>query len=324
MNCNLHVVTGCNGFIGTNLVQILMVNPANIIIGIDRKEETKPNSFYPGNYTFNQVDICSKSELFNNMNYCTDQGSKVNIIGKYFWNLACDASPPRYQADPIHTLNTNYIGVRNCLDFCRFHNFKFLQTSTSEIYGNPLQHPQQEDYWGNVNPIGVRSCYDEGKRIAETLIEEYRKQYGVDTKIVRIFNTYGPFMDKDDGRVVSNFINQALNDEDITVYGDGTQTRSLCFIDDLLDGFFAIMESDFHGPINLGNDKEITINNLAKIIIYLCNSKSKIIYKELPKDDPVKRKPNLFLAKRKLEYNPTVSLTDGLTNTINYFKEISC
>ena len=227
------------------------------------------------------------------------------------------ASPPIYQKDPIFTLNTNYIGTRNLLELAVKYNSKILLSSTSEIYGDPSIDEQHEEYWGNVNSYGPRSCYDEGKRIAETLFREYKMKFNLDAKVVRIFNTYGPHMNKDDGRVVSNFINQALEGKMITIYGDGKQTRSLCYIDDLIEGLLLMMNSKLYKPTNLGNPNEMTINELALEIIELTKSKSKIIYLDLPKDDPKKRKPVIKRAKENLNWNPKVSLKDGLIKTIN-------
>ena len=241
------------------------------------------------------------------------------------YNLACPASPPHYQKDPIFTLQTNFMGMSNMLELAKKNNCKILQASTSEVYGDPLEHPQKESYWGHVNCVGIRSCYDEGKRCAETLCFNYINEYKVDVKIIRIFNTYGPSMDKDDGRVVTNFINQALFDKDITIYGDGTQTRSFQFVDDLIEAMIRVMKTDntFHGPINLGNPNEFTIKELAEITLELIkDSKSKIVYVELPQDDPCKRKPDISLAKEKLGWEPKIQLREGLKKTIDYFIEL--
>ena len=237
------------------------------------------------------------------------------------YNLACPASPVHYQHDPIQTTKTSVSGSINLLGLAKRLKIPILQASTSEVYGNPEVHPQTEDYWGNVNPIGLRSCYDEGKRCAETLFFDYRRQLNVDTKVVRIFNTYGPRMQANDGRVVSNFIIQALNNEDITIYGDGTQTRSFCYVDDLLEAMVRMMNTppDVAGPVNIGNPEEYTIKQLAEIIIELTGSKSEIIYKPLPEDDPVRRKPDISLAKSLLDWEPETRLIDGLIKTIEYF-----
>ena len=240
-------------------------------------------------------------------------------VDKIF-NLACPASPVHYQKDPIKTLKTSVLGIINMLELAKQNNARILQASTSEIYGDPLVHPQKEEYWGNVNTIGIRSCYDEGKRTAETLLMDYHRQYNLDTRIVRIFNTYGPKMAKNDGRVVSNFILQAIHNEDITVYGDGSQTRSFCYVDDLIKGLQALMNKEnYHLPVNLVNDGEFTVKELAEKIIKLTNSKSKIIYKALPSDDPIKRKPDLTRAREVLNYEPKIKLEDGLKKTIEYF-----
>jgi UDP-glucuronate decarboxylase len=281
--------------------------------------------------------------------YCLDNfftGQKQNIIhllnNPYFelirhdvinpflievdeiYNLACPASPIHYQYNPIKTIKTSVMGAINMLGLAKRVKAKILQASTSEVYGNPLVHPQPESYWGNVNPIGERSCYDEGKRAAETLFNDYHKQNHVKIKIVRIFNTYGPRMHPNDGRVVSNFIVQALKNQDITVYGEGQQTRSFQYVDDLVEGMIKMMESEDRvtGPFNIGNPDEFTILELAEKVIKLTGSKSKIIYKPLPSDDPMMRKPDITLAKKELNWSPNVKLDEGLIKTIEYFKTI--
>ena len=237
------------------------------------------------------------------------------------YNLACPASPPHYQFDPIKTAKTCFLGALNMLGLAKRCKARILQASTSEVYGDPAVHPQPESYRGNVNPIGIRSCYDEGKRIAETLFFDFHRQHNVDIRVVRIFNTYGPRMNPDDGRVVSNFIMQALHNEDITIYGDGRQTRSFCYVDDLIDGMYRMMNTeDFNGPVNLGNPGEFTMLELAEKVIAKTNSKSKITFKPLPADDPTQRKPVITLAKEKLGWEPTVALDDGLEKTIAYFR----
>jgi UDP-glucuronate decarboxylase len=236
------------------------------------------------------------------------------------YNLACPASPIHYQYNPVKTIKTNVLGAINMLGLAKRVRARILQASTSEVYGDPQVHPQREEYWGNVNPIGIRSCYDEGKRVAETLMMDYHRQNGVDVRIVRIFNTYGPKMAENDGRVVSNFIVQALKGEDITVYGEGTQTRSFCYVDDLVDGMIRMMEKeDLVGPVNLGNPTETAIVEFAKRIIELTGSKSAIIHKPLPADDPKQRRPDITLAKETLGWSPRVDLANGLTKTIEYF-----
>ena len=240
------------------------------------------------------------------------------------YNLACPASPIHYQFDPVSTTKTSVIGAINMLGLAKRTKARILQASTSEVYGDPVVHPQEESYWGNVNPIGLRSCYDEGKRCAETLFMDYHRQNKVDIKIIRIFNTYGPRMRPDDGRVVSNFIMQALKGEDITIYGDGMQTRSFQYVDDLIEGMVRMMASEnFTGPVNLGNPGEFTMIELAEIILKMTNSKSKIIFTPLPSDDPKQRKPNITLAKEKLNgWEPKVRLEEGLIETIKYFKSL--
>ncbi len=239
------------------------------------------------------------------------------------YNLACPASPVHYQYDPVQTIKTSVHGAINMLGLAKRTKATILQASTSEVYGDPQVHPQTEEYWGNVNPIGIRSCYDEGKRAAETLFFDYYRQHNVKIKVVRIFNTYGPNMAKDDGRVISNFIVQALNNEPITIFGKGLQTRSFCFISDLVEGITKMMNQDkIIGPVNLGNPNEYTILDLAKKIIKLTNSNSKLVYNPLPKDDPLKRKPNINLAKEKLKWEPEVILEQGLKKTIKYFNQL--
>ena len=308
------LITGGEGFIGTNLCKRLLKDGKKVIC-VDNLYTGKLRNIEPlmsnKNFKF----------IYHNIKEPLNIEEKIDEI----FNLACPASPPNYQKDPFFTLKTNFIGMTNILELAKKNNCKILQASTSEVYGDPLEHPQREIYWGHVNCIGIRSCYDEGKRCAETLCFNFINQYGVDVKIIRIFNTYGPFMDKDDGRVVSNFINQALYNQDITIYGDGTQTRSFQFVDDLIEAMIRVMKTDntFHGPINLGNPNEFTIKQLAEIILELLkDSKSNIIYAELPKDDPCKRKPDISLAKEKLDWEPKIQLREGLRKTIDYFNEI--
>jgi UDP-glucuronate decarboxylase len=243
-------------------------------------------------------------------------------VDKIF-NLACPASPPHYQYDPVQATKTSVHGAINMLGLAKRIHARILQASTSEVYGDPAVHPQVESYWGNVNPIGIRSCYDEGKRCAETLFFDYYRQNQVEIKVIRIFNTYGPRMHPNDGRVVSNFIMQALRGEDITIYGDGSQTRSFCYVDDLIEAIVLMMNSrpDFTGPVNIGNPGEFTMLELAEKILALTESKSRIVYQPLPEDDPRQRKPDISLAKEELRWTPTVSLEDGLKETIAYFKE---
>ena len=238
------------------------------------------------------------------------------------YNLACPASPVHYQNNPVSTTKTSVLGAINMLGLAKRRNARILQASTSEVYGDPKQHPQQENYWGNVNPIGPRACYDEGKRCAETLFFDYHRQSGVDIRVARIFNTYGPRMHPKDGRVVSNFIVQALRGEPLTLYGEGNQTRSFCYVDDLVDGLLGMMKQDVEiGPMNLGNPVEFTIRQLAETILGLTGSKSKIVFRPLPTDDPSQRQPDITLAKRTLDWQPKVALEDGLKETIAYFKK---
>ena len=301
------LVTGGAGLIGSNLCENL-INENFHVICLDNFLTSSKN---------NIAHLMSKSnfELIEH-----DVTEPISLKVDKIFNLACPASPVHYQKDPIKTLKTSVLGIINMLELAKQNNARILQASTSEIYGDPLVHPQKEEYWGNVNTIGIRSCYDEGKRTAETLLMDYHRQYNLDTRIVRIFNTYGPKMAKNDGRVVSNFILQAIHNEDITVYGDGSQTRSFCYVYDLIKGLQALMNKEnYHLPVNLGNDCEFTVKELAEKIIKLTNSKSKIIYKALPSDDPVKRKPDLTRAREVLNYEPKIKLEDGLKKTIEYF-----
>ena len=282
--------------------------PAHTVICLD--------NFYTG-YKENVIDLI-KFENFEIIEHDITKPIKIKV--NQIYNLACPASPIHYQKNPVQTIKTAVHGAINMLDLAKYNDAKILQASTSEVYGDPKIHPQKEDYWGNVNPIGIRSCYDEGKRIAETLMMDYHRQYNIDIRIVRIFNTYGPRMDKNDGRVISNLINQALNNQDITIYGDGTQTRSFCYIDDLLEGITKLMASNYNYPINIGNSHELSVIDLAHFIIELTNSKSNIINLQLPQDDPTNRKPDLKLAKDILNWEPRVTLEKGLKNTIDFYK----
>lgn len=302
------LVTGGAGFIGSHLCKELL-DEGNYVICLDNfftgsKDNIK---HLIGNKKFKLVEHDITKEFFEDVNQ--------------IYNLACPASPVHYQYDAVKTVKTSVLGIINMLELAKKCNAAILQASTSEVYGDPKIHPQTETYWGNVNPIGIRSCYDEGKRCAETLMMDYHRQYGVDIRIIRIFNTYGPNMDINDGRVVSNFIVQALKGDDITVYGDGLQTRSFCYIDDLVDGIVKVMNTKFIGPINLGNNSERTILDFAKTIIEMTGSKSKIIFKELPQDDPIKRQPDLTLAKEKLNWEPKTDIREGLQKTIKYFRQ---
>lgn len=304
------LVTGGAGFIGSNLCKALLKDENNYIYCLDNFQTGK---------------IFNVQELNGNPKFeiITEDITKLHFDKPVdeIYNLACPASPPAYQKFPIYTFETCVIGVSNIVKLALKYDAKLLQASTSEVYGNPLVHPQTEDYWGNVNPIGIRSCYDEGKRGAECLLSDYHRN-GLKAIIVRIFNTYGPNMDKDDGRVVSNFINQALNNKPLTVYGNGTQTRSFCYVDDLINGLIKAMEFSKFGPYNIGNPREFNMLELAELIINLVGSKSIIEYKDLPIDDPCKRKPDISKAKKDFYWEPKVMLEDGLRNTINYYRSL--
>ena len=305
------LVTGGSGFIGSNLCNELVKNKSNHIICLDNNFTGSLDNIKQlrnlDNFEFIRHDVCKEILL------------EVDQI----YHLACPASPKDYQINGIKTIKTNILGTMNMLGLAKRTNARILLSSTSEVYGDPKVSPQKEDYWGNVNPIGIRSCYDEGKRLAETLMMEYHRNCDVDIRIVRIFNTYGPNLNKNDGRVVSNFINQAIENENITIYGDGQQTRSFCFIDDLVKGLIKMMNTDSNEdtltPINLGNPNEITMVELAEKVIELTKSKSKLVFRELPKDDPLQRKPDIGKAIRLLEWEPIVNLFNGLQKTINYF-----
>ena len=305
------LVTGGAGFVGSHLCERLL-NEGNEVYCLD--------NFFTGQKQ-NVVHLLSNPyfELIRH-----DVVNPYLIEVDEIYNLACPASPIHYQHNPIKTIKTSVMGAINMLGLAKRVNAKILQASTSEVYGNPLVHPQPESYWGNVNPIGERSCYDEGKRAAETLFSDYHKQNNVKIKIIRIFNTYGPKMHPNDGRVVSNFIVQALKNQDITVYGEGNQTRSFQYVDDLVEGMIKMMGSSdsFTGPVNIGNPHEFTILELAEKVIKLTGSKSKIIYKPLPSDDPMMRKPDISLAKKELNWEPNIRLDEGLIKTIEFFKTI--
>ncbi len=306
------LVTGGAGFVGSHLCERLL-NEGNEVICLD--------NYFTG--TKENVVHLLKNPYFELVRHDVTEPYMVEVDEIY--NLACPASPFHYQYNPIKTIKTSVMGAINMLGLAKRVNAKILQASTSEVYGDPAVHPQPESYWGNVNPIGPRSCYDEGKRCAETLFMDYYLQNNVKIKIIRIFNTYGPNMNPEDGRVVSNFIVQALKGEDITIFGNGLQTRSFQYVDDLVEGMIRMMDSrdDFWGPVNIGNPVEFTILELAKQVIKLTNSNSKIIHLALPKDDPTQRKPVIELAKKELkEWEPNVKLEDGLLKTIEYFKSV--
>ncbi|EKE03035.1 MAG: hypothetical protein ACD_20C00284G0001 [uncultured bacterium] len=303
------LITGGAGFIGSHLCERLL-EENNEVLCLD-------NFFTGSKENINHLTDNKNFELIRH-----DIIKPILLEIDEIYNLACPASPVHYQYNAIKTIKTNVLGTINMLGLAKRVKARFFQASTSEVYGDPLEHPQKETYWGHVNPIGIRSCYDEGKRVAETLTMDYHRQNGVDIKIVRIFNTYGPRMAENDGRVVSNFVLQALKNEDITIYGHGNQTRSFCFVSDLVDGFVRMMNSPkgLTGPINLGNPVETPIIEFARRIIDLTGSSSKIIHMPLPQDDPVRRRPDITLAKKKLDWEPNVPLEEGLKKTIEYFE----
>ena len=305
------VVTGGAGFLGSHLCERLLADQRDVLC-ID--------NFYTGTKR-NVVHLLGKP-MFELMRH--DITFSLYVECDRIYNLACPASPIHYQFDPVQTTKTSVHGAINMLGLAKRTRARILQASTSEVYGDPEIHPQTEDYWGRVNPIGPRSCYDEGKRCAETLFFDYQRQHGLDIKVVRIFNTYGPRMLPNDGRVVSNFIVQALRGEPITLYGDGLQTRSFCYVDDLVEGMVRMMGTDrgFYGPVNLGNPAEFTIRELAEKVLALTASKSRIEHKPLPQDDPRQRQPDISLARGKLGWEPAVTLEDGLKETVRYFREL--
>ena len=303
------LVAGGAGFLGSHLCERLL-NEGNSVVCVDNlttgRMENLRHLLHFDAFSFVRHDIVEPLDL------------QVDEI----YNLACPASPVHYQADPIHTMKTSVIGSLNLLELAARYQARIFQASTSEVYGDPHVHPQPESYWGNVNSFGPRSCYDEGKRAAETLFHDFHKRHGLDIRIVRIFNTYGPRMRPDDGRVVSNFIVQALKGEDITVYGDGSQTRSFCYVDDLIEGFHRLMygRQATHTPVNIGNPDEFTVRELAERIVAMTGTRSKIVYHPLPVDDPRQRRPDIAVARRELGWEPTVALADGLKSTIAYFE----
>ncbi len=305
------LVTGGAGFLGSHLCERLL-NEGNDVLCVD--------NFYSG--TRDNVIHLLENPHFELMRH--DVTFPLYVEVDEIFNLACPASPIHYQSDPVQTTKTSVHGAINMLGLAKRTGAKIFQASTSEVYGDPEVHPQQESYWGHVNPIGIRSCYDEGKRCAETLFFDYHRQHKLDIKVVRIFNTYGPRMHPNDGRVVSNFIVQALRGENITIYGDGTQSRSFCYVDDMIEGFMRIMtsSSEVTGPMNLGNPNEFTILGLAEIVLGMIGGKSKIVLKPLPQDDPRQRQPNITLANTTLDWEPETKLEDGLTKTIEYFRKL--
>jgi UDP-glucuronate decarboxylase len=302
------LVTGGAGFLGSHLSKYLL-NQGNYVIAFDNL------------FTGSKSNI---SDLISNTNFEFIEGDVTNSVDlkvDQVYNLACPASPIQYQKFPVQTMRTSVIGALNLLENVRVHGGRILQASTSEVYGDPQYAIQSETYWGNVNPIGIRACYDEGKRAAEAIFFDYKRQFNVEIKIARIFNTYGPNMHPDDGRVVSNFIRQALRNDDITIYGDGSQTRSFCYVDDLIKGLVLLMNSarELSGPINLGNPQQNTMLELANEVIKLTGSRSQIRYMDLPEDDPKQRKPDIALARAELDWSPQIDLTQGLARTIDYF-----
>jgi UDP-glucuronate decarboxylase len=305
------LITGGAGFLGSHLCDRLLKDGADVLCVDNFYSGTKDNiAHLMGNpyFEFMRHDVCFPLHV------------EVDEI----YNLACPASPVHYQRDPVQTIKTSVHGATNMLGLAKRTGARVFQASTSEVYGDPDVHPQPESYWGKVNPIGIRSCYDEGKRCAETLFFDYHRQHNLEIKVARIFNTYGPRMHPKDGRVVSNFIVQALRGENITIYGDGSQTRSFCYVDDLIEGFVRLMNSskDITGPINLGNPGEFTIKQLAEMVIYMVGAKSKIVFEPLPQDDPKQRRPDIGLANKTLNWNPKVKLENGLEKTIEHFRKI--
>ena len=302
-----NLITGGSGFLGSHLAKKLLGKGEEVIC---------LDNFFTGTKS-------NLKDLFNNKNFefiRHDVTEPIKLEVDQIWHLACPASPVFYQFNPIKTTKTSFMGTYNMLGLAKRVGAKFLLASTSEVYGDPEEHPQKESYKGSVNTTGIRSCYDEGKRIAETLCSDYQRINGVDTKIMRIFNTYGPYMRFDDGRVISNFIVQALKGEKITVYGDGTQTRSFCYVDDLINGMELLMASDYKKPINIGNPNEFTIKELAFLVRDLINPNLDLEFKALPQDDPKQRRPNIQLAKDELNWEPTTELKEGLIKTIDWFR----
>ena len=305
------ILTGAAGFLGSHISDRL-IKEGHSVIGLD--------DLSTGSMA--NLEHLLDHPKFNFFEH--DVREAILIKGDAILNFACPASPVHYQADPVRTIETNFLGIINMLHLARKLKIPLVQASTSEVYGDPTESPQKESYWGNVNPIGIRSCYDEGKRAAETLCFDYRRQYGVDTRVIRIFNTYGPRMAVGDGRVVSNFVVQALSGKDITIYGEGQQTRSFCFVSDLVDGIYRMLSSKevIDAPINLGNPNEFSMMELAHTVLKLTRSKSKIVYKDLPLDDPRQRKPDITRAKDVLKWSPKIELEQGVSQTIDYFTSV--
>lgn len=305
------LLTGAAGFLGSHLSDALL-QLGHSVVGLDDLSTG----------SISNLESAFKNSKFKFIQH--DVREAIDIDSDAILNFACPASPIHYQSDPVRTIETNFLGIINMLHLANRNRAKLLQASTSEIYGDPLISPQTEEYWGNVNPIGIRSCYDEGKRAAETLCFDYRRQYQVDTRVIRIFNTYGPRMAVGDGRVVSNFIVQALQGKEITIYGDGSQTRSFCYVDDLVDGIIKVIEKDkiLPEPINLGNPNEFTVLELAEMVIALTGSKSKISFHPLPGDDPRQRRPDITKARTIFDWEPKVEIDEGVGKTINYFQQL--
>jgi UDP-glucuronate decarboxylase len=308
---NRVLVTGGAGFLGSHLIDKLLARGDEVVCADNLFTGSKKN-----------IEHLLNHPRFEFIRH--DVTFPLYIEVDQIYNLACPASPVHYQYDPVQTTKTSVHGAINMLGLAKRLGARILQASTSEVYGDPSVHPQTENYWGNVNPIGIRSCYDEGKRCAETLFFDYHRQHALEIKVMRIFNTYGPRMHPNDGRVVSNFIMQALQGEDITIFGDGQQTRSFCYVDDLIGGMVAFMDSpaEFVGPVNIGNPCEFTMLELASMVLQLVGGKSQLVFRPLPSDDPRQRQPDISLAKEKLAWQPTVSLEDGLKETISYFRAL--
>ena len=304
------ILTGAAGFLGSHISDKLLLE-GHSVIGLDDLSTG----------SLQNLEHLLENPKFNFFEH--DVREPILIKGDAILNFACPASPIHYQADPVRTIETNFLGIINMLHLAKKLAIPLVQASTSEVYGDPTISPQPESYWGNVNPIGIRSCYDEGKRAAETLCFDYRRQYGVDARVIRIFNTYGPRMAVGDGRVVSNFIVQAISGQDLTIYGEGKQTRSFCFATDLVDGIYKMLASTklIDAPINLGNPREFTMLELAETVIKLTGSNSSIVHKELPQDDPQQRKPDISRAKEVLGWEPTIELEEGVQRTIEYFRK---
>ncbi len=309
MGATRNLVTGGAGFLGSHLVERLISSGEEVICLDNYFSGIKSN-----------IDKWLSEPKFEMIRH--DVTNPINLEVDKIWHLACPASPKSYQLNPIKTSKTSFLGTYNMLGLALRVKAKFLMASTSEVYGNPEVHPQPETYNGSVNPIGIRSCYDEGKRMAESLCMDYKRMHNSDIRIARIFNTYGPRMLPNDGRVISNFIVQALKSDSLTIYGDGSQTRSFCYVDDMIDGFIKLMDSDYQKPVNLGNPKEFSILEIANLISSKINKKLKFDFQALPEDDPLQRKPIIEVARRKLNWGPSVELEDGLEKTIDYFKGI--